>query len=441
MVPKRFTAGIIVAGCILVCYSLFFNSVMAMVCAAALVVTILWRLFLFQKKISSVVSGIECRRSVSNTLVRQGTLIEVSLTTRVTFPPDVSGVIRDQVPIGMFLRGTEPEIRIPPGSSSLSETVLQYQVAPVIHGSFLFPGLLISLEDLFFSDHLEVRTKMFSGPTVRVYPLENFESPVITREYGEQEIERIRVVSGFGIRGFRDYVPGDDPKKIDWKLSAKFDKLIIREYEGSGGTVSLIFADLPEQGDTEPGEDFQNMVKAITGAVEISIREYHTVSLILISGPNVITTQKHANDLQEVMHILHNNMVPVKRVHSYYRFSTVGAFRSFIGEISRQGSVGPQQTAHHDYCNRLAAITSTIAKKPEILSFQGEISRILRMAAQKDALVFSLCTGDVSHISFLIEEIHKEHGKVHLQMPSVKGSPSFARHYLQTGADSVKVFS
>jgi hypothetical protein len=414
---------------------------MGMVCAAALVLTVQWRFFLFQKKISAVLSGIECQRRVSNTLVRQGTVIDVTVTTRVSFPPDFSGVIRDQVPVGMVLRDKDPEVRIPNGSSPGSETVLHYQVTSVLHGSFVFPGLDMSLEDLFFSDRLELRSKTFSGPVVRVYPLENFESPVVSRELGEQEIERIRVISGFGIREFRDYVPGDDPKKIDWKLTAKFDKLIVREYEGSGANVSLLFADLPEQGDLESGEHFQKMVKAITGAVELSVREYHTVSLILISGPNVIMTQKHAHDLQEVMQILHNNVVPVTRVHSYYRYSTVGAFRSFLGEISRQSSVTHGQPAENDYLTRLAAITAPVLQNTEILSFQGEISRILRMAPHKEALVFSLGTGDISHIKFLIEEVHKEHGKVHLQVPAIKGSPATARQYLQTGADSVRVFS
>lgn len=45
------------------------------------------------------------------------------------------------------------------------------------------------------------------------------------------------------IESFRDYVAGDSIKSIHWKLSGKFDQLIIKEYEDSGDTNTLLLVD------------------------------------------------------------------------------------------------------------------------------------------------------------------------------------------------------
>jgi len=46
---------------------------------------------------------------------------------------------------------------------------------------------------------------------------------------GESAVERLG--HGAEIRSLRDYMPGDNPKLIHWKSSAKMDKVILREFE------------------------------------------------------------------------------------------------------------------------------------------------------------------------------------------------------------------
>lgn len=45
------------------------------------------------------------------------------------------------------------------------------------------------------------------------------------------------------IESFRDYISGDSIKSIHWKLSGKFNQLIIKEYENSGDTNTLLLVD------------------------------------------------------------------------------------------------------------------------------------------------------------------------------------------------------
>jgi len=173
MVPTRLTQGILIAGIVLTAYSIFFDSKIAMIAVVAIVLTFQWRLFLYHKKVTEILSGVECHRSLSSALVRQGRPLTVSLEIKISMPEGFSGLIRDQVPVGMILSGAPPEAGI--AGTTPCEFRLQYTVTPLLHGSSVFPGLVISLQDRFFSDTLRLQTKKFSGPVVRVYPVGKFE--------------------------------------------------------------------------------------------------------------------------------------------------------------------------------------------------------------------------------------------------------------------------
>ena len=63
------------------------------------------------------------------------------------------------------------------------------------------------------------------------------------------------------------------------------------------------------------------------------------------------------------------------------------------------------------------------------------------MWLHKRVVIFSLCSGDMSHIRYLIDLVHNEHGTVQLHVPADSGVQAMMRMYLQSGVDTVKVFS
>jgi uncharacterized protein (DUF58 family) len=438
MVPTRLTLGILVIGIILTIYSFFLNSEIAMISVVALLLILEWRLFLYDKRITDILSGTWCHRNLSATLVRQGTPILVSLRIKISLPIDFSGRIIDQIPVGMVLNDAIPETGI--SAASPREFLIQYSVTPMLYGSHIFPGLVITVQDRFFSDTLHLQTKKFSGPEVRVYPAGDYEPVLGPLEYGEQEIEQFRALSGFGVRGFRDFVDGDHMKSIDWKLTAKFDKFIVREYTGRVGSESLLMVDLPDADSGDPGENFQKMIQALSGEVERALQQYHRIALVFISGPNVVRSDQFEKDLNEAMRIFQNTANPVKRLHTYYRYKTAREMRALIREISREEAVTKDQSDGKHYLTTLAKISTSLSDKHESLVFEGEISRILRMMPYKEVVIFSVCSGDLSHIRFMIDEIHKLHGYAYLNIPGVAAQQASLQQYLAWGTDSVQVF-
>jgi hypothetical protein len=438
MVPTRLTLGFFTAGIILFVYSIFFYSEIAMIADVTVALLVAWRLFVYHERITGILSRIQCRRDVSATLVRQGVPLKVSLRITISLPPGFSALIRDEIPGGMVVTNTKPEIRI--SGASARDLTVPYAVTPLLHGSHVFPGIVITLQDRFFSDTFHLAAEQFSGPEVRVYPAGNYEPVFGLFDYGEQEIEQFRALSGFGIKGFRDFIHGDDTKSIDWKLTAKFDKYIVREYTGRAGSESLLVADLPDSDDGDPGENFLAMIRSLSGEIDQALQRYHRISLVFISGPNVVRTKQYEDNLDEIIRIVQNTAKPVKRLHTYYRYRTARETRALVRELSREAAVNKGPSDESTYLTTLVTIGNSIAETHGSLAFQGDIARILRMMPYKEVTIFSVCSGDMSHIRFLIDEIHKVHGFAHMKVPGRLAQQTSLQQYLAWGTDSVQVF-
>lgn len=440
MGPTYLSKGIIIAGLILVWFAFFFNSSVAMVSVVALLLVIQWRLFSFQQNTKRVLAGVVCHREVPVKYIRVGSSVEVRLSVLISVPGGFQAVLKELVSPGMVIQKGDLECCIT--GVKTGQVELAYVATSMVHGTQIFPGLAIQLADGFFSDEIILLDDHFSGPELKVYPSGSYELDLGPGEYGEHEIERIRAVSGVELSSFREYAPGDDPKHIDWKMTAKYDKPVVREYTGLGGTNPLIILDLPEQGEDAMPVHFHTMVRAVTGAVEESWKKHRKTSLVLISGPNIINTPEPLGGVEQVLSILNTRAYPLKRPQTYYRFQSKSALRSLNGEISRMMKVTGDNHDTQEYLSKICSIVSSSQKDPSgIPAFHGEISRILRMWPHETVIIFTLYTGDMSHITYLIEQVHHDHGTVQLHVPTSSGGPGFVRMCMLSGADTVKVFS
>lgn len=79
-----------------------------------------------------------------------------------------------------------------------------------------------------------------------VYPkaieISNF-SAISSQASGELVVRDSTSYDPSSIESFRDYSPGDTIKAIHWKLTGKFDKPIVKEYEKSGDTNVFLILD------------------------------------------------------------------------------------------------------------------------------------------------------------------------------------------------------
>jgi len=62
--------------------------------------------------------------------------------------------------------------------------------------------------------------------------------------------------SGMALANLREYLPGDDARAIDWKASARMDRLVVREFEeersGAGPTTSSWTGRAPQRSGLRP---------------------------------------------------------------------------------------------------------------------------------------------------------------------------------------------
>lgn len=83
----------------------------------------------------------------------------------------------------------------------------------------------------------------------------------------------------------REYVPGDDPKRINWKASARYNELIVNEAEAERVTDVMIVLDTDVTffGITE-SELFEREVHAAASLTRLLLRQGNRVGLVLQGG-------------------------------------------------------------------------------------------------------------------------------------------------------------
>src|SRR3989440_12763625 len=83
----------------------------------------------------------------------------------------------------------------------------------------------------------------------------------------------------------RDYVPGDDPKRINWKASARYNKLVVNETEAERVTDVMIVLDTDVTffGPTE-SELFERGIRAAASFTRLLLRQGNRVGLVLQGG-------------------------------------------------------------------------------------------------------------------------------------------------------------
>jgi uncharacterized protein (DUF58 family) len=149
---------------------------------------------------------------------------------RVSQPRSV--LVRDEPPLAFDLNGNPlRELKFPSGER---EQTYAYRVVPAAKGDFDFGDT-----SLLYSGPLGLVARAHTfrkRASVKVYPnLHETEKFEILSRKGLLEqlgIKNVRVRGGGSeFESLREYVPGDEYRKIDWSATARRNKLISRQYE------------------------------------------------------------------------------------------------------------------------------------------------------------------------------------------------------------------
>ncbi len=218
---------------------------------------------------------------VVRTVSRDRALVEQDVGVQVTIrnqgPRLGLAEIEDIVPPGLRIReGTNRLVVAVPEDASVD---LSYTVASDTKGMFDLGPLVVRSHD-----PLGTAFESFSsGETRRIViapPLENVRGvrllPRRTRPWFGQ-IQSRSIGLGSEFFGVREYAPGDDTRRVNWKASARFDRLFTNEYEGERTSDVVIVLDARSGVGVGPGGE---------GTSESGVRAALGITSALLSAGN-----------------------------------------------------------------------------------------------------------------------------------------------------------
>lgn len=195
-----------------------------------------------------------------------------------------------------------------PDSAGLELTVggaqrheISYGLATEMVGAIRFSGLRCLLEDqtgLFFAERFLEADQM-----LRVLPISfQLDSPQSTRKprnaMPPPGIHTIaRAGSGSELLDIRDYVPGDPPKSVAWKVSARRDSLMTKQFETEVPVRCQMFVDMARRVRLGyPGPCLaERMVEILSSVSQLLISHRDVVGLSIFDGHDVSISRPSAN--------------------------------------------------------------------------------------------------------------------------------------------------
>jgi uncharacterized protein (DUF58 family) len=426
----RPTWGFIVAAIGTLICAWFLDSVPALFLSVFISGFVVFRALAFLRQAGATASTVSLEREIKPAWIRQGGVAAVSSIIHVRVPPGLSARVSDLPPPGApVVQGTAKSELVEGGEHRI---VLRYGVACLSSGNILWKGMDLLVCDQFFSLSIPFRSEQFRSPMLRVDPVGIYQKRDGLGLFGERDLEKVTVLKGSGVRSFRDYSPGDDPRSVDWKLSAKFGKLFVREYAGLSGKHPLLVVDLPDNAVPCPPSLRDTVVGAALSAAREMSTGPHGCSLMVISGANLLAFLPEERSLHRIERAILEFHSPQRAVQCFRSLDPVTA-EAFRMRLAASASF------HSSLEKRLLLIYSRFIPEIRPLPFDIQCARALCRRGEAALHVLTTGTGDISHLSTLGLHARRLGVDASLGLPEAMASQDLIRRLRGTGYSVVRV--
>lgn len=411
---NRCAQGVCGIGLLLISCGLILDDLAIIFAAGTLIAALLGQFILFDNDVRKIVTSVTCERVLSRNTVRTGTSVQV--TTRFTFRgvPHMQVQITDMIPPNTTLIEGKTTISADPSSRDQTHQC-RYQIIPLIHGELFFSGISVTLRNLFFEETILLTRTGDRNPALTVMPTGFFAMPASESYEGSSEGRRASLRSSIDIHSLREYMAGDDLRHVDWKTSAKHDKLYVRKYTGVLSYPPLIIVDLPWIGAPVPEKAFNRMISEVTGMVKHSLQTYQYVSVLFISGPNLRYLIREERNVTRCLTELRDWLHPTDRAVHFFHMSDRSDLRSSVRSLET-ASLQTTDVQNQDYFRRLMARYHETMKHQKNPAFSGQIARAVAQIQVTEAYLFSLGIGDTSHIRHVERPLRTQKIRVHIRI-------------------------
>ncbi|KQC08093.1 MAG: hypothetical protein APR55_03295 [Methanolinea sp. SDB] len=393
------------------------------------------RALVFSRRVSIVLHSITIDRSAQKTVIRRGSSVGVRTSVTCNVPPGTTVLIRDLLPgSAELVSGRDSVSSNQQGRQSFD---LQYLVALLSSGHIGFRGIEAEIRDQFFVSRFQFQNSLFQKPYIWVEPVGPFRKDKTGSAMGEWEEERRSPLRGSGVIAFRDYFPGDDPRSIDWKMTAKHGKMFVREYAGLVGVPSLFVLDFSgNAGDLT--DSWDSLSGSFLQAFRDAARERKKCSLVLVSGMNLIRYLPDETSLSRVRTAIASNRSYPQLVHAY-RNLDAGPARYLKKQVENEleGSAG--DTGKSRYLHALLKIYESFVPEMHPSLFDLQVARMSSKENLGRIYIFSLFQGDQSHIQALIYQSRMRGIRVSCEVPRALAGGELVRKLERFGAHDIQV--
>ncbi|HOV15824.1 MAG TPA: DUF58 domain-containing protein, partial [Spirochaetota bacterium] len=126
-------------------------------------------------------------------------------------------------------------------TSEIAKNKIRIDVIFDRHGKFELKDFSFLIKDFFGLSIYEIKINFTHQLNVMPYFLNEIEIPIFTSEGGERIIQSIKKINSQDFFDNRKYYPGDDFRRINWKVFAHSNELHIRQEEKIPPKVGEIF--------------------------------------------------------------------------------------------------------------------------------------------------------------------------------------------------------
>jgi hypothetical protein len=405
-----------ILGILLLAWAVILDDMAVLFAGSTLVAVIVWQYLLFDHQLREIVASIEVRRTLSRNPVRKGTSLQVSSGITFRGSPRMQVEMADLIPATTTLDDGTTTIAARPGPKPRT-IECTYRIIPLIHGTHNFSGISINVRNHFFEETILMTRPMDCEPTLTVLPTGLFAAPVSELADGTRDNRKASIWSGLDIHSLREFQSGDDLRHADWKISAKYDKIFIRKYTAPMSYPPLVIVDLPFVGAPFREKEFGRMISEVTGLIQQNIQTFQYVSVLIISGPNILHLIREERNGARCMAEIREWMHPAERTVHFYHMPDRSDIRSYTRncESALEQATDPGVLAFYESLrNRYLAVLQ-YQRNP---AFSGQVARTLSQILTTEAYFFSLGYGDISHIRHVIRPLKAQKIKVHLRIIS-----------------------
>lgn len=166
--------------------------------------------------------------------------VELAIKNLATRPMQIA--VRDEAPEVFEVRAGLPPVTVPPGG----EARLSYMVRPLQRGAHRFGGIILRVQSE--RGLIQKQLALDAAGVAKVYP--NFRGAdryqlLAQIDQREEVVRRPRPfkAAGTDFESLRLYVPGEDPRNIDWKATARRGAPISRNKQVEKGQQLAVLLD------------------------------------------------------------------------------------------------------------------------------------------------------------------------------------------------------